>query len=266
MIARARKPKPADQLVVLDIGNTSVSVGVWQNSEIRVHTWVPSSEPDLLAETITKYWETLGDSKQVAACSVVPDQLEQIRKIVTAQTGEALLVVGESLPPPIAVKISEPDTVGMDRLCCAAAAYAVSGTACAIADAGTAITVDCVDDEGRFIGGAILSGLQLQARALADHTALLPNIRVEKPKGPLGQSTEQAMCSGIFHGSVGAIKGLVDSYATVLGHWPALFLTGHDAALLAQDLEIADRVMPDLCLRGVALAYQQAYVEVDTEL
>ena len=225
MIARARKPKPADQLVVLDVGNTSVSVGVWQDREIRVHTWVPSSEPDPLAETITKYWETLTGTKQVAACSVVPDRLEQIRKIVTDQTGEALQVVGESLPLPIAVEISDPETVGMDRLCCAAAAYAVSGAACAIADAGTAITVDCVNDEGRFIGGAILPGLQLQARALADHTALLPEIRVEKPAGPLGQSTEQALCSGIFHGSVGAIKGLVESYATVLGHWPALFLT-----------------------------------------
>ncbi len=265
MIARAQKPAPADQLVVLDIGNTSVSVGVWQNREIRVHTWVPSSEPDLLADTFSEYWETLTGPKQVAACSVVPDQLEKIRKIVADQTGQVLQVVGESLPLPIAVEIGDPETVGRDRLCCAAAAYAISGTACAIADLGTAITVDCVNDAGSFIGGAILPGLQLQARALADHTALLPDIRVEKPAGPLGQSTEQAMRSGIFHGSIGAIKGLVESYASVLGHWPALFLTGHDAALLAQDLDIADRVIPDLCLRGVALTYQQAYVEVDTE-
>jgi len=184
---------------------------------------------------------------------------------VAGVTGENILVVGDELPAPIDAKIEKPESVGMDRLCCAAAAYAAEGRACVVADLGTAITVDCVDDDGHFMGGAIFPGFGLQAGVLAERTALLPQIVVERPLGPLGQNTEQAIRSGIFYGSIGAIRRLVESYSDILGHWPALFLTGNDAPLVAESLEIADRLVPNLCLRGVALAYFKAYGALDFE-
>jgi len=265
LIAKAEPTKPADQLLVIDIGNTSTALGIWDHGEIRAAVTVACSEFDSIGEVIMDHWKELGASKRIVACSVVPARLEQFKTVVADVAGEKVLVVGDELPAPLDAKIEKPESVGMDRLCCAAAAYAAEGRSCVVADLGTAITVDCVDDDGHFIGGAIFPGLELQAGVLAERTALLPQVVVERPSGPLGQDTERAICSGIFHGSIGAIKGLVESYSQILGRWPVLFLTGNDAALVAEALEIADRVMPDLCLCGVALAYYKAYGTLDSE-
>ena len=265
MIAKAEPTKPAEQLLVIDIGNTSIALGIWDHGEIRAAATVACSEFDSIREVIADHWKELGASKRIVACSVVPARLERLKTVAADVTGEKVLVVGDELPAPIDAKIEKPESVGMDRLCCAAAAYATEGRACAVADLGTAITVDCVDDEGHFIGGAIFPGLGLQAGVLAERTALLPQVVVERPPGPLGQDTEQAICSGIFHGSIGAISRFVESYSEILGHWPALFLTGNDAPLIAESLEIADRLVPNLCLRGVALAYLKTYGTLDSE-
>ncbi len=265
MIAKAQPSKPAEQLLVIDIGNTSIALGIWDHGDIRAAATVACSEFDSIREVITAHWKELGASKGIAACSVVPARLEQLKTVVAGVTGENILVVGEEIPAPIEAKIEKPESVGMDRLCCAAAAYAAEGRSCSVADLGTAITVDCVDDDGHFIGGAIFPGLGLQAGVLAERTALLPQIVIGRPADPLGQDTEQAIRSGIFHGSIGAIRQLVESYSDILGHWPALFLTGHDAPLIAESLEITDRLVPDLCLRGVALSYFKAYGALDSE-
>ncbi|MCZ6652082.1 MAG: type III pantothenate kinase [Planctomycetota bacterium] len=265
MIAKVEPTNPAEQLLVIDIGNTSIALGTWDHGEIRAAATVACSEFDSIREVITDYWKALGASKRIVACSVVPPRLEQLKTVAADVTGENVLVVGDELPAPIDAKIEKPESVGMDRLCCAAAAYATEGRACVVADLGTAITVDCVDDDGHFIGGAIFPGLGLQAGVLAERTALLPQIVVERPSGPLGQNTEQAIRSGIFYGSIGAIRRLVESYSDILGHWPALFLTGNDAPLVAESLEIADRLVPNLCLRGVALAYLKAYGALDSK-
>ncbi len=265
MIAKAEPTKPAEQLLVIDIGNTSIALGIWDHGEIRAADTVACSEFDSIRKLIADQWKALGSSKRIVACSVVPARLAQLKSIAADVAGEDVLVVGEDLPVPIDAKIEKPESVGMDRLCCAAAAYATETRSCVVVDLGTAITVDCVNDDGHFIGGAIFPGLGLQAGVLAERTALLPQVAIERPTGPLGQDTEQAIRAGIFHGSIGAIRGLVESYSEILGHWPALFLTGNDAPLVAESLEIADRLVPNLCLRGVALAYLKAYGALDSE-
>ena len=265
MIAKAQPTKPAEQLLVIDIGNTSIALGIWDHGDIRAAATVACSEFDSIREVIKDHWKELRASKGIVACSVVPARLERLKIVAADVSGEEVLVVGHEIPAPIEAKIEKPESVGMDRLCCAAAAYATEGRSCVVADLGTAITVDCVDDSGHFIGGAIFPGFGLQAGVLAERTALLPQIVVERPPGPLGQDTEQGIRSGIFHGSIGAITRLVESYSDILGHWPALYLTGNDAPLVAEALEIADRVVPNLCLRGVALAYFKAYGALDSE-
>lgn len=265
MIAHGTSSEPADQLLVFDVGNSSTSLGAWHEGDIRASAMICDSEFASLAQHIAEYWQAMPGTKDAIACSVVPQRLQELKEFVREVTGEQLLVVGDSLPVPLEVKIDEPESVGMDRLCCAAAAYMLEGGACTVADLGTAVTLDCVNDAGQFIGGAILPGMTLQAAALCEWTAQLPQVVVERPSSPLGLDTTQAIQAGIFHGIVGAIRELVESYASRLGCWPALYLTGGDAPLITEALQIADKVVPHLCLRGVVLAYQKAHGACDSE-
>jgi type III pantothenate kinase len=127
--------------------------------------------------------------------------------------------------------------------------------ACVIVDAGTAITIDCCNDAGEFIGGAIAPGAKMMLDTLHEKTAKLPTVTLEKPKGAYGTDTRQAMLHGVYHGIRGMVKELTENYATELGSWPEIIATGGDAKILFDSWELIHAIVPDLTLYGIALAY-----------
>lgn len=161
---------------------------------------------------------------------------------------------------PILVGLQQPDRIGIDRLCAAAAAYRLrNGLAHAIVvDAGTAITVDLVSHPGRFQGGSILCGAELAARALAAGTEGLPTIdpfAKTLPPDPVGTSTLEALQSGAFWGSVGGVKETVARIRRLVGEPARLFVTGGAGHAIARAAGWRRDVHePHLVLRGVGLA------------
>ena len=126
------------------------------------------------------------------------------------------------------MRTSEPHKTGIDRILNVAAAYEQMGKACVVVDAGTAVTVDVCNDQGEFLGGAILPGAALQFQAMNQHTAALPKVELADPTEPIGTSTASAMQLGVFHGIRGAVKELVENYVMELGNWPEVIATGGD--------------------------------------
>ncbi|MEK6674413.1 MAG: type III pantothenate kinase, partial [Planctomycetota bacterium] len=122
-------------------------------------------------------------------------------------------------------------------------------------DFGTAVTVDLVDDEGTLLGGAILPGLRMQFRALHSNTAQLPEVEPGFPESPYGRNTTEAIQTGVCRGLIGAVRGLVESYATSLNRWPQVVATGGDLEFLAPHCDFLDTMVTHLALRGVGLAY-----------
>ena len=119
---------------------------------------------------------------------------------------------------PLEVAVQRPDMVGIDRLLDALAANHLrsAGRAAVVVDVGSAITVDLISPQGAFLGGAILPGIAMSARAMHAFTDLLPWIGMSdlaSPPPPVGTATEPAMQSGLFWGAVGAIRQLVAQMA-----------------------------------------------------
>jgi type III pantothenate kinase len=166
--------------------------------------------------------------------------------------------VGEDIDLPISTDVPEPEKLGTDRLCTAAGAYAKLKTACVVADFGTALTIDLVADNNMFLGGTILPGIDLSARALHEHTALLPLVEVGTPTETLGKETASAIRNGVFAMMVGALREITERYATEIGKWAPLVLTGGDARAVAGACDFVDHVIPDLCLDGLVIAYRNA--------
>ncbi len=160
---------------------------------------------------------------------------------------------------PLEVRLERPDMVGIDRLVDAVAVNRLRepGRSAVIVDVGTAITVDLVAADGAFCGGSILPGLQISARALHEFTDLLPLVDVSElsePPPALGASTETAMQSGLFWGTVGAIRQLIEQLGRDQSARPQIFLTGGAAAPVADLLGPNARYLPHLTLAGIALA------------
>ena len=163
---------------------------------------------------------------------------------------------------PLEIMVAEPHRVGIDRLAAAAAAGLVRrpGRGVIIVDCGTAATVDLVSASGAFLGGAILPGPALMARALAEGTSRLPAVAAleqETPPVMPGRSTQDAIAAGIGWGFRGAIARLVEEARASIGVEADVILTGGWRGAVRDDLPGAIE-MPELVLAGIALAADRA--------
>lgn len=156
------------------------------------------------------------------------------------------LLLGRDFPPLVRNRALHPETVGADRLAQASAAWARTGGACVVVAMGTAITIDAVNARGEFRGGLIAPGLRLMARALHDHTALLPEVDPVRVRSPLGRHTREAIQAGISFAAEGLIR------SALARHRGRVFGTGGDAPLFR---DLFDELVPDLGLEGAARSY-----------
>jgi type III pantothenate kinase len=157
------------------------------------------------------------------------------------------------------VQVREPERVGVDRLAAAFAAGLLkpADQPAVVLDVGTAITIDAIDRDGAFLGGSILPGIELAARALAHGTSQLPQLTgapINPPGSVIGRDTEQAIASGLLWGCVGAISHIVERMRSELPTEPAIFMTGGGAAAILPWLTFQADAQPDLVMVGTALA------------
>jgi type III pantothenate kinase len=240
-------------ILACDIGNSRVALAVVQGDDVKELRRLGKAELSGLGEAMKHLWEN-GRCQHIVASSVNPTHLAAVEAAAAAM-GERVLLVGRDIPLPIETDLGQPARIGADRLCCAAMAFQRLGRSCVVASFGTAITIDAVGEDGRFLGGSILPGLRTQVESLAEHTALLPRVELTNPDWVFGGDTAQAIVGGVVFGARGAMREITERYATELGHWPLVIITGGDAELVTAGYEFAQAIVPELCLLGVALAF-----------
>ena len=254
-------------LVVLNVGNSRLAVGAFLAGELEEVMRVPLDNPSQWGAAISAAWKQVQgrDNAAVVGASVNPGLDEAVEQAVLDTVNRHVVWVGEDLDLPIKVLTEKPEETGVDRVLNLAAAYEQMGKPCVVVDAGTAVTVDCCNEKGEFLGGAIAPGVSLMLDALHDHTAQLPRVRpFQPPAEPFGRSTQQAILHGVYHGVRGMVKEIVENYATELGTWPDVIATGGDSAVLFKDWELVHAIAPDLTLYGIALAYVNHHIKHGT--
>jgi type III pantothenate kinase len=251
-------------VLACDVGNSAVKIAHVHGEQCTGVTSFRVGELAALGAALKELWDTMPPGRKLVAASVNPAALKALEAAAMEHMKTPVLVVGRELPLPMPTELAHPEQVGVDRLCAAVAAYDHLGAACVVGDFGTAITIDCVSPEGVFKGGAIMPGLSMSARALHEHTAQLPEVELAPPDWVYGRDTRQAIVGGLVHGARGALRELVEAYATDLGVWPVVIITGGDAKLIAPDAsesELVQAIVPDLTLRGVAIAYYRTLLK-----
>jgi type III pantothenate kinase len=251
-------------VLACDCGNSSIKFAHVKGETVCEVRNFKLGELAGLGAALVEVWQQMPNPKRIAACSVNPVALKALEAAASESLNQEVLVVGRDMDLPMETAVEEPAKVGTDRICAAVAAFDRVGLACVVVDCGSAITTDCVDDKGVFRGGAILPGLTMSAKALSEGTALLPQVKLENPTWVFGCNTSQAIVGGVVCGARGAMRYFIESYATQLGSWPTVFATGGDAELICSDPSVDDlvqAVVPDLILRGVAMAYYKSLLK-----
>jgi type III pantothenate kinase len=253
-------------IIAIDIGNTNIAIGLFLDGEEQSIKSVPGLSRAELTDCLESTWQkvpVLESSREnkrdgvIVVSSVKPAWTRLVQEIVKDSLGEKVYMIGEDIPLPMTLWVDEPGKVGTDRVVSAAAAYAVVEDAVVIADFGTAVTIDLVDENGIFLGGVICPGFQISAQALKDNTAQLPNVTVTKPKGPYGKNTADAINCGLYYSIIGALEEVVRRYAETIGKWPQTVITGAGAKVIRDDCSFVDSYVPNLVVKGIVLAYKK---------
>lgn len=250
-------------LLTLDVGNTNLDLGLFEEDRLVAHGKVPTSGLASVADCrgVLTDWlgRHAGGARPTGAAvgSVVAGLGARLIDTAGGLCDGAVLEVRGSWDLGLAIRYDDPDRVGVDRVAAAVAAFAdrPPGQGVVVADAGTAITVDAVDAEGTFLGGMILPGLRLGLTALGGGTSLLPQVALDPAAPLLGRNTPTCLQAGALHGGAALLDGLFERITGLLGTPATGFLTGGDGPFLARRTTRYARHDPGLVLRGLRLAY-----------
>ncbi len=201
-------------LLALDLRNRSLAIGFRSLAggapwlairRLGVSTGRSADEYALLLRSFA-------EGAQVEAAwmsSVVPSMSKCLCEAVESAFGIECKLVGPGVRTGVKIRTDVPSEVGSDIVCCAAAAYALFGTACVVADFGAALTFSGVGSSGDLMGVAIAPGLDTAAESLRQATAQIPDVRIEGPVSSLGRNTSASVRAGVFLGYAGLVERIV---------------------------------------------------------
>jgi len=250
-----------EPVVAFDVGNTCLKGAVLRGGRCEALFAIPTAPLESLGERLAESLTACADSiptgpRRWVASSVCPEADRVLAQDCLRRGVPGPEMFGRDLPVPIPALVREPGRVGTDRLLCALGARAILGAPCIAVGAGTAITVDLVDAEGRFAGGAIAPGLRLSAWALHEGTSLLPLVEPSVPERAVGLDTVEAVRIGVHTFCRAGVAELVRLLSAEAGRGPVpVALTGGDAtALLPLPANAQVRHVPELIFLGMAEA------------
>lgn len=251
-------------LLVFDIGNTNIVLGVYNGTELLYH-WRISTDrqktSDEYAMLINSLFLFSGvEIKQITAVaisSVVPPLTVPLSRMAQRYFGIEPLVVGPGIKTGMSIKYENPREVGADRIVNAVAAYDKYGGPLIVVDFGTATTFCAIAANGDYLGGAIAPGIGISTEALFQRAAKLPRIELVKPNSVICRNTITSMQSGIIFGFVGQVDEIVRRMGEELGQEPYVVATGGLANLMSQESKTIKTVEPFLTLEGLRILYER---------
>ena len=246
-------------IIAVDIGNTNISVAVFEDSYEPV---LIKSFPDNCFHTADELLfelKKIGDSFSGAVlCSVVPALGVMAREALERLTGKSVVVLDSELRDGLALSGYDRRKLGNDRIADMTAAKTLYGTPCVVFDMGTATTVSVIDRDGVFIGGMIMPGLGLSINALSSGTALLPGINPSQPNSLLGQDTVSCINNGVIYSQASAIEGIVSRVEEKLCESVRTVVTGGAAKFV---LPVCRRNVifdKNLLFKGLKIIYENS--------
>ena len=251
-------------LLVLDMGNTNITIGVFEGERLLLQSRMATDKHQMedqyaiaLMDLLRLYRLEASAFTGAVLSSVVPPLNHAISEAVRKVTGLTPLLVGPGTKSGLNIRIDNPATLGADLLVGAVAAVERVGYPCIIWDLGTATTVSVVDRDGAFRGGAIMPGIGTAQRSLTESTSLLPSISLESPTKVVGSNTTACLQSGAVFGNAAMLDGMNDRIVEELGYDAPVIVTGGLGRQITPHCRHAVTYVDELLLDGLRLIYER---------
>jgi type III pantothenate kinase len=252
-------------LMAVDVGNTQTVLGLFEGDELRGQ-WRLATEAHRTADELAVVFAgllglrglRLEDVSAMIVSSVVPGLARSYRGLAGEVFGVPFYPVDTNMETGLKNRYDDPAAVGADRIVNAVAAGRHYGFPAIIVDIGTATTVEAVDGEGCYLGGAILTGLYISLDALVSRTAKLPSVDLEEePPRVIATNTPDSIRSGFIYGYAGAIDALVRRSREELREGGVrVVATGGPARAIVRHCREIETFDPDLTLKGLYALYE----------
>ena len=253
-------------LLAIDIGNTGITLGLFEGGKLGPH-WRLASDNERTSDEygilMTKLLERAGlrvndDGviRGIAIASVAPALTGVLTRACRDYLRVDPLVVDADTRIGIPLRYEDPRQIGADRVVNAVAACRLyKGPACVV-DFGTATSFDALSADGEYLGGAIAPGIGVAADALFRRTAKLPRVDLCRPPSVIGRNTVHSLQSGLLYGYVGLVEGMVRRFRAELGPEMKTIGTGAMVELIAGETDVIDIVNLWLSLEGLKIIFE----------
>ncbi len=250
-------------LLVIDIGNTDLTIGLFEADNL-LNSWRLATDQHRLKDeygiqlsSLLKYAGISSDRLEgVAVSSVVPHLTHRLTEACQQYLHTTPLIISPHLKMPITLGYDDPLSVGSDRIADAVAVQTRYGGPACIIDFGTATTFNALSKDRVYLGGAITTGLQVSTEALIQRAAKLQPIEWQIPSGVIGKNTAHAMQSGILFGYACLVSGMITLFKKELGENARVIATGglvNIISPLVPEIDIADQA---LTMDGIRILWE----------
>lgn len=253
----------SDLLLAIDIGNTSIAIGVYEGARLAHTARIATDQenlPDEYAMLVLGLLQARSiDPARVSAAAIsstVPQLEGTFRQVCRGYFDVEPLIVGTGTKTGVRVRYDNPREVGADRILHAVAALAHHEPPLVIVDMGTALVFDAISADGDYLGGAIAPGIGIASEALFRRAAMLRRVSLERPDSVIGRNTVHSMQAGMFYGYAEMVDGMVRRFRAEIGAEATVIATGGYAATFAEELDCIDHYEPDLNLDGLRRVYE----------
>lgn len=252
-------------LLVIDIGNTNIVLGVFKEdrlvSSFRMTTKTPRTSDEyglFMVNLLLHKGINVKDIKDVIISTVVPKIMYSLNSGIIKYFETKPIIVGPGIKSGINIRTDNPKEVGSDRIVNIAGVYHTYGGPAIVIDFGTATTYDVVTENGVLCAAITSPGLQISANALWQEAAKLPEIEIKKPGSILATNTITSMQAGLVYGYIGQVEYIVKNIKKEM-KLPNMkvIATGGLSKLIYQETDAIDILDANLTLNGLRIIYEK---------